>query len=299
MRKIRIVALILLCINVFAEDAKTIRVGVIDTGFDFKSTWSHLDNAHTFKKPILCKSGHKDVTITNNALPQDTHGHGTHVAGIIGNYAKGANYCLVIVKYYKDSNSGLVNLRNSIKALKHLHMIGVDIINYSGGGVDFSYEEYGIVQKLLDAKVKFVAAAGNGGFIIDYYTGNQKFGALEIDYVVDKVENSTIYYINPKTKKVTKKEPKHQYYPANYDERIIGVKALLSDSAQIANQRNVLSTGKDQLASLSNRGNAFKYSEVGIAVGSITINNKFEAMSGTSQACAVKTGKIVKDWGRK
>lgn len=63
--------------------------------------------------------------VKNSPNPGDDHGHGTHVAGIIGamNDPKtgisGVSLIVSImpVKYYSETNPGSVNLANTIKAL--------------------------------------------------------------------------------------------------------------------------------------------------------------------------------------
>lgn len=139
-----IAALILLIVLSTCEDshAKT-RIAVIDTGFDSKYTG----------KVNLCSSGHKDFTGTGI---QDTHGHGTHVAGLIAQNA--LDYCLVIIKFYdKNSNS----FKSSISALKWAIAQDVDIINYSAGGTEPNELERKYVVQALDKGILVVAAAGN------------------------------------------------------------------------------------------------------------------------------------------
>ena len=99
----------------------------------------------------------------------DNHGHGTHIAGIIG--AEGGNgfgisgvapkISLMILKYYDPKASGVNNLKNTIRAIRYAIEKKAHIINYSGGGLEFSPEEYAAVREAAKNKVLFVAAAGN------------------------------------------------------------------------------------------------------------------------------------------
>jgi subtilisin family serine protease len=68
---------------------------------------------------------------------------------------------IMSVKYYSDANTGAVNLRNTVKAINYAVQSGAKIINYSGGGPEFSEEEYLAIKKAEAKGVLFVAAAGN------------------------------------------------------------------------------------------------------------------------------------------
>jgi subtilisin family serine protease len=107
--------------------------------------------------------------VTNKANPDDDHGHGTHVAGIIGAVADlrsgvsgvAHHVSIMAVKYYSDSNPGSVNLRNTVRALNYAIDHGAQIINYSGGGPEPSEDEY-LALKRAEAKgFLVVSAAGN------------------------------------------------------------------------------------------------------------------------------------------
>jgi len=222
-------------------NGKTIKIAIIDTGYNFLAKWNNLD--HGLKTPKICNFGHKDFTgegITDN------HGHGTHIAGLIAKYAENANYCIIIIKFYRASGSGLDNLTNSKKALKYALNIKVDMINYSAGGPSFDLVESGIVNKLLSRGTKLVFAAGNDGKNIDI------------------VEN--------------------RYYPASYSDDIIVVGNMNSNGTR---------------ASSSNWGKSVDFWECGINVISLTPKNSTGLMSGTSQATAIRSGKIIKKWYQK
>ncbi len=107
--------------------------------------------------------------VNDQANPIDDHGHGTHVAGIIGavtNPKTGVSgvakkVSIMGVKYYSDANPGAVNLRNTVKAINYAVDHGARIINYSGGGPEFSEDEYLAIKRAEAKGVLFISAAGN------------------------------------------------------------------------------------------------------------------------------------------
>jgi subtilisin family serine protease len=146
------------------KSVKTIKVAVIDTGFDFDSNWKSKksimdEDGNILRKPKLCKEGHVDFT--GKGL-KDNYGHGTHVAGIIAKFAGDSDYCLVIMKYM-DVPGGKNNdaMYNTISAINMAIASRVDIINYSGGGNVRSDLECIFIKRALDVGIKVVAAAGN------------------------------------------------------------------------------------------------------------------------------------------
>lgn len=218
----------------FAQE-KITTIAVIDTGYGYNLASQQTDK--------LCQHGHIDFTksekyvnVKGIAVPKDDHSHGTNVAGIIidtlNNYKK--PYCLVIIKIYdftvKDED---LALERSILAINHATEIGVDYINYSGGGKSSSWQEARAVRSYIDNGGKFIAAAGN--------------------------EYSDLAEV--------------PYYPAMSDSRVI----------VIGNH------GKNKIKMTSsnygNRVNRWEVGENATAFGLI--------MSGTSQATAVATGKII------
>jgi len=149
------------------EGNRKVVVAVIDTGIDpnhrdlMMNIWR--DQANKNSKTFGWNF------VSNQPNPTDTHGHGTHVAGIIGAIAdpntgvSGVAHQVSImpIKYYSDQNSGPTNLKNTIRAIHYAVDHGAKIINYSGGGPEFSQEEYLAIKKAEARGVLFVAAAGN------------------------------------------------------------------------------------------------------------------------------------------
>ena len=144
---------------------KDLVVAVIDTGIDT----NHVD----LKANIWHDPKHKDVFgynfVQNKDNPSDQHGHGTHVAGIIGAVADpksgisgvARKVSIMAVQYYSDANPGTVNLRNTVRAINYAVDHGARIINYSGGGPEFSEDEYNAIKRAGDKGILFICAAGN------------------------------------------------------------------------------------------------------------------------------------------
>jgi len=139
-------------------------VAVIDTGIAEELVTSKM----------LCKTGHKDFTGTSIV---DHHGHGTHVSGLIDQYVKNivlddkpislkiiqnkpAKYCQIILKYF-DSKQDTDTLEAEIQAFREAIKLNVDVINFSGGGEEYSAREHALIKEALDLGIKVVVAAGN------------------------------------------------------------------------------------------------------------------------------------------
>ncbi|ATH06955.1 hypothetical protein BIY24_03090 [Halobacteriovorax marinus] len=145
---------------------KDIVVAVIDTG---------IDPEHPFlKNNIHVLQGHEsllnygvDFSKGRTALnkPNDDHGHGTHVAGIIKSVFPKVQ--ILTLKYYNRNANGQDNLNSTIEALEYAVNKGVDIINYSGGGPEPDRRELEILKKAEEKGILVVAAAGNEESNID------------------------------------------------------------------------------------------------------------------------------------
>lgn len=240
----RLGILLALCLSLGCHKAEAtrcnrppIKIAVLDTGFGYQ------DKGH---EAHLCRYGHKDFTydqkyvtsyFTTDPVPYDFHSHGTNIAGIIDDYASRANvnYCIVIIKYYSDSQTGEQNMLASTRAFNYAANIKADYINYSGGGPDTNMFERAAVERFLNHGGHLVAAAGN--------------------------DNAELNLQG------------HTFYPAMYDKRIIVVGNTCLDGVKCIT---------------SNYGDAVSRWEIGENVTAYGI-----AMTGTSQATAVATGKIV------
>jgi len=129
-----------------------IKVVVIDTGLDLKD--------ERFKQ-VLCLTGHDNFT---NESMTDYAGHGTHVAGLIKQYAGLSNYCLIILKYYSTRDPEN-NTRRAQQAIRRAVELGASVINFSAGGPGSNPEECMLLT--LHPEVTVVVAAGNDGANLD------------------------------------------------------------------------------------------------------------------------------------
>lgn len=162
------------------EDSQVV-IAVIDTGIDtrhpslLKSLWTNSaelkgrkgfdDDGNGFVDDIygwdfVKKSG--DLS--------DTHGHGTHISGIIAasESTEGDGFVgvcpgakILSLRYYDPNARGDENLNNTVKAIEYAVAMKVDVINYSGGGNSYSSKEFGALKKAEAAGILVVAAAGN------------------------------------------------------------------------------------------------------------------------------------------
>lgn len=174
-------------------------VAVIDTGIDYThkelidSVWVNPGESGAWEPPpalknkIACRDrGCNGVDDDGNGfvddvvgwdfvhdipLPFDTHGHGTHIAGIIsGGSANGVGttgVCprvgIMPLKYYDNSGAGYNNLNNTVRAIHYAVQNGAQIINYSGGGADPAPAERIAIEEARKRGILFIAAAGNDG----------------------------------------------------------------------------------------------------------------------------------------
>jgi hypothetical protein len=137
----------------FTVNAKTIRVGVVDSG---------MPNFDTNLK--VCPNGVYDLTHTD---VYDKIGHSTNILGIISNGLKDIDYCAVVIKVY-DENSADTTFITHLIAYLYLYYLHVDVVNYSSvGAEDEGKAEEVLIKGMISRGVKFVAAAGNHNVDLD------------------------------------------------------------------------------------------------------------------------------------
>jgi len=161
------------------QGSDKIVVAVIDTGCDLKHedlSGNYWVNVKESKKPDGIDNDENGFIDDyygwnfsgNNHDLTDNHGHGTHIAGIIGalaNNGKGIvgispRVKIMCLKYY-DPKAPSDHLKNTVAAIHYAIKMGAQIINYSGGGLEPSPEERAAIELAEKKGILFVAAAGN------------------------------------------------------------------------------------------------------------------------------------------
>ncbi len=164
------------------REAPDVLVGVLDTGV----LYAHQDISANILFNAVELNGRAGVDddgdgVIDNAVginttvartsplyvePEDTNGHGTHVAGIIGatgNNGKGVTGVAWKTKImplkFIGRNGGATSAL--IAAIDHAILKRVQIINGSYGSTTFSQAEFDAMKRLRDAGIIFVASAGN------------------------------------------------------------------------------------------------------------------------------------------
>ena len=148
------------------EKKRDVVVAVIDTGIDPNHPFLK-ENLYTLSGSASKNNYGIDFSkgMKKASEPIDTHGHGTHVSGIIKSVFP--NVKILSLKYYNKKASGKENLNSTIKALQYAVNQGVDIINYSGGGPEPDLEELRILKQAEQKGIIIIAAAGNEQSNID------------------------------------------------------------------------------------------------------------------------------------
>lgn len=148
------------------QKKKSITVAVIDTGIDPFHPFLKDNIATEIKGNTYSSYGYDFSKKSKTSFsPSDSHGHGTHVSGIIKSVFPEVK--ILPLKYYNPKASGQENLESTIKALEFAVNSNVDIINYSGGGPEPALEELRILKIAERKGILVVAAAGNERSNID------------------------------------------------------------------------------------------------------------------------------------
>ena len=170
-------------LNEKPSQLKPVVVAVVDTGIHPRhpclkqSLWTNKgeipDNGKDDDGNGFVDDIHGWNFVDNNNDVQDTHGHGTHVSGIIAargesSQSKGCQVIgvaagkaqIMTLKYFNEEGD---NVRNTIRSVEYALANGADIINYSGGGPGENMQEKAVISKAADKGVIFIAALGNEG----------------------------------------------------------------------------------------------------------------------------------------
>jgi len=141
---------------------KGVRIGIIDTGIDY----NHEALGNGFGKGHHVAGGYDFVN--NDSDPQDDHGHGTHVAGIIAGYSetlKGIAPNAELYAYKVLNSQGKGYASDILAAIEQAIRDSVDIINLSLGSPFGNPNDIlsTAVDRAVEAGILVVAAAGNDG----------------------------------------------------------------------------------------------------------------------------------------
>jgi subtilisin family serine protease len=160
-------------------DCASVVVALIDSGVDFQhpdiaaNVWS---NPAEVPADGIDNDGDVYVDdvmgwdfVDGDALPMDSHGHGTHVAGTVaavGNNARGVTgVCwtgnLMVLRVFDAL--GVATVSDIISAMDYARTHGAKIINASYAGENFSQFEYDGISRCNAEGILFIAAAGNEG----------------------------------------------------------------------------------------------------------------------------------------
>lgn len=144
------------------EEQEDVKIAVLDTG---------IDPQHESLE------GFVDEGLTGNFTddePEDVHGHGTHVAGIIAAHSELAGVMeeatLINIKVLSDSGFGTYD--GILAGIDYAVEIGADVVNMSLGGFIPAREENAIriydkvLESALNRGTLVVAAAGNSSATI-------------------------------------------------------------------------------------------------------------------------------------
>lgn len=250
-----------------------IRVAIIDTGADIhhpdlaENIWvnpgeSGLDTFGNDKATNGIDddgNGYVDDVhgwdfVKNSPVVVDNHGHGTHIAGIVG--AVGGNnvgisgvcpkVSLMILKYYDPTARGNDNLKNTVRAIQYAIDKKAHIINYSGGGTEPNDDEMRAIK--MASEVRDFAAGIKDGILFVAAAGNER-------------SNSDLA----------------PYYPADYKLRNIISVTAIDSYAKVLKSSNFGQKSVDLAAP-------------GEGIYSTLPEGKYGVMTGTSQATAFVTG---------
>ena len=249
---------------------RAIVVAVIDTGVDY----THEDLAGNIwvNQGEIAGNGTDDdsngfvddvhgVTVVGSTYdhqgdPQDDHGHGTHVAGIIaaqGNNSLGVigvapNVQIMAIK--AAQYSGILTSTDIAEAILYASQMGADVINMSFGGSGRSTLEEEALAVAFGTSV-LVASAGNNGVPNDPYCGG---------------------FADPK-------------YPAAYP-YVLGVMA----GSPTANANGDYLAGFSNWDCTAHNGLEYEVMAPGVDIMSTLPGNGYAAWDGTSMAAPIVSG---------
>lgn len=201
--------------------------------------------------------------VRNSSEMVDLHGHGTHVSDTIDQYAKGRPRI-----QHKSLYAGSIKFLNPKTDYCQISLRYYDP-NELGEVVQQNMTRaYEYAAKL---KVDIVNVSGGG---VGYPDKRERAA-------VEKLLNQGVIFVAASGNTGLNLDlPSNKFYPASYDKRIIVVGALDVDL-------------RTHLG-FSNYGKDVDVWELGQSVWAVLPNKSFGFMSGTSQATAITTGKLLR-----
>lgn len=196
--------------------------------------------------------------------PMDDHGHGTHIAGVIG--------------ALRNNYTGIVGMNENVL------MMGVRFLGARGGGSDWGAQQaiyYVIDMKRRFPDFNFIMNCSWGGAGRDVRNGDAD------DFLMDAFreakKNNILAVVAAGNDALSNRF--FEYYPANYSRS-------LDNIITVAASNNV-----DQLADFSNYGDGVVHvAAPGVLIHSTLPGNKYAAWSGTSMATPHVTGLASLVW---
>lgn len=188
--------------------SRDIIVAVIDTGVDYRhedlaaNIWRNprevVNSADSDGNGFIDDFRGWNFNGSNND-PFDDNGHGTHVAGTIGAVGNNAvgitgaawEVSIMALKTFSAQGSGATS--DNIDAIRYAVLNGANVINASWGGSAFSQALYDAIAEARDARVVFVAAAGNSNGRTPVFPAF--YGHLEEDPLRNVISVGAIHFV--------------------------------------------------------------------------------------------------------
>jgi subtilisin family serine protease len=202
--------------------------------------------------------------VGRNGDPMDDHGHGTHIAGVIG--------------ALQNNFKGIAGMNAQVK------MMAVRFLGAAGGGSDWGAQQaiyYVIEMKKRFPEKKFIMNCSWGSEGRESRNGDADDFLMQAFREAD--ENGILSVVAAGNSGLSTRF--FPFYPANYG---ISISSILT----VAATNNV-----DQLASFSNYGfDSVHVAAPGVLIHSTLPGNRYEAWSGTSMAAPHVAGLAAMIW---
>ncbi len=154
-----------------AAEAKTLKIAIIDTGYDAE---------YAVTKLKLCPTGHFNFATNTPTVGEALH-HGTDIGSIIAETLKDVDYCAIIYQVMVD---GEMQDRSMMGAIDRAAKENLTAVNVSIVSSTHSYRERMLYKKLINSGAIIFAAAGNENHDLtstcNYYPGCYKMPGVVV-----------------------------------------------------------------------------------------------------------------------